>query len=71
MNTIPEQTHDLLDADGSIRIRLVAQIWLLENQAYLTSFTLAVMAPEEFTDDDCQWLANKIKEMLRESGRAR
>jgi len=62
---VPEKVLKLYDKQGNLRIQLVAQIWLLQDQAYVTSAALGVMAPHEFTDEDCAWLAEKFKELLR------
>lgn len=66
---IPETTIDLMEKDGSVRMRLVAQLWAIKNQAYVTSFTLAVMAPVDFTDDDCAWLAQQLRDLCRQRER--
>jgi len=62
----PERTIELTDGQGGVRIRLVAQVWQLRGQAYVTSFSLAVMGPHDFTDADCSWLAEQFKELLRQ-----
>lgn len=62
----PERTVKLLNPDGSTRIQLICQMWIMPNgEQFPTYATSAIFGPIAFTDDDAQWLANQFKEMFR------
>lgn len=65
-DSMPEKTIELFNSDGSVRIRLIAQMWKIEqNGERKTYCTSAIFGPVEMTDDDARWLAEQQVMLFR------
>jgi hypothetical protein len=59
-----EKRYELLEKDGTVRIRFIVQCTIIKRQPYITSLSLATMPPREFTEEDCAWIAKTLREHL-------